>query len=116
MQIKASYSWDDLQLLLVLTRRGSLKAAAVELSVNISTVARRLDAFEASIGQHLFDRCALHDVRLSAHRAVVHRGAHGLGYATLPQPLPGREGGPEAFAVSTTTCRLGLVAHDDCPT
>jgi DNA-binding transcriptional LysR family regulator len=54
MQI--SYDWDDLQLLLVLSRRGSLKAAAAELSVNISTVARRLDAFEEAIGQHLFDR------------------------------------------------------------
>jgi DNA-binding transcriptional LysR family regulator len=59
MQIDATREqarWDDLQLLLVLCRQGSLKAAAAQLVVNISTVARRLDAFEERLGQHLFDR------------------------------------------------------------
>ncbi len=33
-----------------------MKAAASELDVNVSTVARRLDALEDDLGQHLFDR------------------------------------------------------------
>ncbi len=48
--------WDDMQVLLALERHGSLKAAAVALGVNISTVGRRLDALEKALGQHLFDR------------------------------------------------------------
>lgn len=37
-------------------RRGSLKRAAEDLDVNISTVSRRLDALEGETGVHLFDR------------------------------------------------------------
>lgn len=48
--------WDDLKVLLALHRRGSLKRAAEELGVNISTVSRRLDALEELLGAHLFDR------------------------------------------------------------
>ncbi len=48
--------WDDLRVLLALVRRGSLKRAADELDVNISTVSRRLDALESAVGLHLFDR------------------------------------------------------------
>ena len=48
--------WDDVRVLLALTREGSLKRAAHALGVNISTVSRRLDALEAAVGAHLFDR------------------------------------------------------------
>lgn len=48
--------WDDLKVLLALHRRGSLKRAAEELGVNISTVSRRLDALEELLGAHLYDR------------------------------------------------------------
>ncbi|NVB39424.1 LysR family transcriptional regulator [Pseudenhygromyxa sp. WMMC2535] len=56
MQTQEDPRWDDLALLLALGRSGSLKRAAEVLGVNISTVARRLDAAEARLGVHLFDR------------------------------------------------------------
>lgn len=48
--------WDDLEVLLAVGRAGTLSGAAAELGVNTSTVARRLDAMEAGLGVHLFDR------------------------------------------------------------
>lgn len=48
--------WDDLEVVLALGREGTLSGAAIRLGVNTSTVARRLDAMEASLGVHLFDR------------------------------------------------------------
>jgi DNA-binding transcriptional LysR family regulator len=48
--------WDDLEVVLALVRAGSLAGAAARLEVNTSTVARRLDALEAALGVHLFDR------------------------------------------------------------
>ena len=52
----AKLRWDDLELLLALTREATLSGAATRLGVNTSTVARRLDAMEASLAVHLFDR------------------------------------------------------------
>lgn len=48
--------WDDLELVLALARAGSLAGAGARLGVNTSTVGRRLDALEGSLGVHLFDR------------------------------------------------------------
>ncbi|MCH9683129.1 MAG: LysR family transcriptional regulator [Deltaproteobacteria bacterium] len=56
MQTHEELRWDDVRVLLALIRRGSLKRAAEDLRVNISTVSRRLDALESSIEAHLFDR------------------------------------------------------------
>ncbi len=52
----AELRWDDLQLFLVAHRTGSLTRAAARLGLNQSTTSRRLRAFEASLGQRLFDR------------------------------------------------------------
>lgn len=48
--------WDDARTFLALWREGSLKRAAVELGVNISTVSRRLEGLEQALGARLFDR------------------------------------------------------------
>ncbi len=56
MQTSSEPRWDDLRVLLALFRRGSLKRAAEDLGVNISTASRRLDALEAAVGLRLFDR------------------------------------------------------------
>jgi DNA-binding transcriptional LysR family regulator len=56
MQTSAELRWDDLRVFLALYRRGSLKRAAEDLAVNISTASRRLDALEAAAGVSLFDR------------------------------------------------------------
>lgn len=48
--------WDDIRYFLTLARRRSVRAAAAELGVSHSTVARRVDALEGKLGTRLFDR------------------------------------------------------------
>lgn len=48
--------WDDLRFFLALTRHGSLSAAAKTLHVAQSTVGRRLNSLEASLGARLLNR------------------------------------------------------------
>jgi len=48
--------WEDVRFFLALARRGSLSAAARHLHVNHATVARRIGALEAALGQVLFER------------------------------------------------------------
>lgn len=48
--------WDDLRIVLAIARTGTLAGAARELGVNHSTVFRRLNAFEETLGVRLFDR------------------------------------------------------------
>ncbi len=48
--------WDHLRCVLAIGRAGTLSAAARELSVNQTTVARRLTAIEHDLGVRLFDR------------------------------------------------------------
>lgn len=48
--------WDDLRLFLELVRNGSARSAAGALNMSHSTVVRRVDRLEASLGARLFDR------------------------------------------------------------
>jgi DNA-binding transcriptional LysR family regulator len=48
--------WDDLKVLLALSRKGSARGAAQLLQVSNSTVVRRLDDMERQLGTRLFDR------------------------------------------------------------
>jgi DNA-binding transcriptional LysR family regulator len=48
--------WDDLKVLLALSRKGSARGAAKELGVSNSTVTRRLDDMEHNLHTRLFDR------------------------------------------------------------
>ncbi len=49
-------SWDDLRIVRAIGRSGALAPAAKVLGVNISTIARRLNAVEAALGATLFER------------------------------------------------------------
>lgn len=51
-------NWDDLHVLAVLEREGSLAGAARALGVNHATVSRRISALEESLGQTLVRRLA----------------------------------------------------------
>lgn len=51
-------NWDDLHVLAVLDREGSLAGAARAMSVNHATVSRRISALEESLGQTLVRRLA----------------------------------------------------------
>lgn len=53
-----TFAWDDLRFVLAIGRSGNLAAAAMALSVNHSTMFRRLNALEAAIGAKLFERLA----------------------------------------------------------
>ena len=52
----ARVDWEDFRFVLALTRTGSLSAASKELGVVRTTVGRRVDALEESLGVRLFDR------------------------------------------------------------
>ena len=49
-------NWDDLKVLLALSRAGSTRKAAAMLGVSNTTVMRRLESLEETIGGRLFDR------------------------------------------------------------
>jgi DNA-binding transcriptional LysR family regulator len=49
-------NWDDVRVFLTLARAGSLSTAARLLQVEHTTVARRIDQLEQSLGMRLFDR------------------------------------------------------------
>jgi DNA-binding transcriptional LysR family regulator len=69
--------WNDLAYLLEVARTGSLSRAARHLDVATSTVARRLDALERSLGLRLLDRRP-DGVRLTAHGDHIRRLAGGV--------------------------------------
>jgi len=48
--------WQDLRCFVAMARTGSVSAAARELGVNHSTVLRRLDSLERTLGTRLFER------------------------------------------------------------
>ncbi len=48
--------WDELALILALTRERTMTGTGERLGVKVSTVARRLDRVEAKLEHHLFDR------------------------------------------------------------
>lgn len=50
------FRWDDLKLFLAAYRTRSLTQAAARLSLNQSTLSRRLTGFEEALGARLFDR------------------------------------------------------------
>ena len=49
-------NWDDLKVLLALSRAGSTRKAAARLAVSNTTVMRRLESLEEQVGGRLFDR------------------------------------------------------------
>ena len=50
------YDWNSIRVFLAIYRGGSLKEAARELKISVSTVSRRLSAFEEDLGVQLFQR------------------------------------------------------------
>lgn len=52
-------NWNDLPVFLALARSGSVRSAAVKLSVSHSTVVRRIEALETALGVRLFERSSL---------------------------------------------------------
>ena len=53
---KSTTDWDDVRLFLELVRQGSARSAAAELGMSHSTIVRRVERLESSLGVRLFDR------------------------------------------------------------
>jgi DNA-binding transcriptional LysR family regulator len=66
--------WDDLKVFTSVARGGSVRAAAQDLGIHHSTVARRIDQFEKRLGALLFNRTP-EGLKLSAHGEAVYRQA-----------------------------------------
>ena len=49
-------NWDDLKFFLAVCKHGSIRSAAKALEVNHATVSRRINNFEKSFGERLFER------------------------------------------------------------
>lgn len=63
--------WDNLKIFLAVARHGQLLGAARRLGLNHATVARKLDALEASLGAVLFDRRPTGSVLTQAGERLV---------------------------------------------
>ncbi len=123
-------SWDNLRIVLAVRRNGSVAAAARALSVNYSTINRRLAAYEASLGVALFEKsptgqvCTPYGVRIcdvaermeeelaAAERAVIGKDANLEGdiRITMPGSFFHTFLAPEiaAFAEAYPSIRLNL--------
>ncbi len=53
---KSTMGWDDVQFFLSVARSGSARATALALQISHTTVSRRIDNLETSLGSRLFDR------------------------------------------------------------
>lgn len=83
------FDWDDARVLLALFGQRTLRGAAHQLSVNATTIGRRLDSLEEALGVRLFDR-TLDGVlptaaaeRLLAHAEQLEQAALGLAAAAV---------------------------------
>ncbi len=69
-------NWDDLKYFLAVCRNGSIRAAAEDLKVNHATVSRRINSFESSLGQRLFERTSKGYVRTRAGDEILEEASH----------------------------------------
>ncbi|MEH6347808.1 MAG: LysR family transcriptional regulator [Bermanella sp.] len=53
---KSTMGWDDVQFFLSVARSGSARATALALQISHTTVSRRIEKLESSLGTRLFDR------------------------------------------------------------
>lgn len=68
-------NWDDLRTALAIREGGTMSAAARALGVNQTTVARRLERLERTLGARLFDRQNGRMVPTAAGRGALERAA-----------------------------------------
>ena len=105
-----THKWDDFRVILALHRHGSLKAAAANLGVNISTVSRRLDVVEEALGIHLFDRTPEGTLPTeAANQLVPYAETMERAAFEFTHTLDGFEAEPEG--VVRITAPPGLVDH-----
>ncbi len=102
--------WDDLRVVLAVSREGTLSGAARRLGVTHSTVFRRLGAIEEQIGVRLFERFRDGYVPTPAGETAAETAArleHGV--LTLERRLSGQDLRPSGVVRITTTDTLGTI-------
>jgi molybdate transport repressor ModE-like protein len=101
-------NWDDVRLLLVVQRSGSIVAAAKKLGISHTTVGRRLAALQEALGVRLFDRtpAGLRPTRAAAELA---RDAERMevAAASIELRLAGEDARLEGVVRVTATEALG---------
>ena len=71
--VRAVFDWNDLRIFLAIARSGSALAAARELTLNQTTITRRIDALEHALGTSLFLRGARGSQLTEHGQALLHR-------------------------------------------
>lgn len=104
-------NWDDLRLLLAITRASTLSEAAKALGVTQTTVTRRLTALEEQMGVRLVIRTSHGVVVTDTGRTVAEAAEQVEGrLATLDQQLTARD---DALQGPLRVATIDMVAHYD---
>jgi DNA-binding transcriptional LysR family regulator len=108
--------WDDLRVVLAVTREGTLSGAARRLGVTHSTVFRRLGAVEEQIGARLFERFRDGYVPTPAGETAAEAAARlEEEVLTLERRLSGQDLRPSGVVRITTTDTLGMILMRHLP-
>jgi DNA-binding transcriptional LysR family regulator len=103
-------NWDDLRLLLAISRRGSFLKAGDMLGVAASTLSRRMTQLEEAVGEALIER-GVDGVRLTLRGASLVEAAQGLETELAHQTRERREGLHGTVSVSAGDGFVGLVCE-----
>lgn len=100
-------SWNDLRYLLAIQRGQTLRAAARLLSVDDTTVSRRLTSLERELGQQLIERGGDARLRLTETGARVAREAEAMAdhFAAIVS------GGSDVFSAAVRVTAVPIVAN-----
>ncbi len=108
--------WDDLRVVLAVSREGTLSGAARRLGVTHSTVFRRLGAIEEQIGVRLFERFRDGYVPTPAGETAAETAARlDDEVLTLERRLSGQDLRPSGVVRITTTDTLGTILMRHLP-
>ncbi|AYG62253.1 LysR family transcriptional regulator [Rhizobium jaguaris] len=108
--------WDDLRVVLAVSREGTLSGAARRLGVTHSTVFRRLGAVEEQIGVRLFDRFRDGYVPTPAGETAAETAARLEDEVlSLERRLSGQDLRPSGVVRITTTDTLGTILMRHLP-
>jgi DNA-binding transcriptional LysR family regulator len=108
--------WDDLRVVLAVSREGTLSGAARRLGVTHSTVFRRLGAIEKQIGARLFERFRDGYVPTPAGETAAETAARLEDEVlTLERRLSGQDLRPSGVVRITTTDTLGMILMRHLP-
>ncbi|MEM7020729.1 MAG: LysR family transcriptional regulator, partial [Pseudomonadota bacterium] len=107
--------WDDLRFFLAVARTGTVTGAARRLSVNHSTVTRRITAFEKKVGVRLFERLSTGYVTTPAGEDVLnHAERMETEFNAMERHIAGRDdklGGPLCVTAPATLINNLFMPH-----